>query len=186
MSNRFENRNSSRHDLIDDIVEAPATTNGVGSNSSSSFNNDPSRSLPNRTYSSYSSIPTLFNNKGKNEKSSNGISAELRDRLQLTLPRSNSSSTMMTNDERRRELDLLLKHLHDGKLLTQMNDDRALSETSEPSTPVLTKAPITTTSSIGKTDEDNRINLTNLEVPLVLHFFFVNSKPKTFNSLPFM
>ena len=168
MPTKIEGR-SSRHDLIDDIVEAPASSPFV-SNSVSSFSMDTSKALANRNYSSYTNIPTLFNTKSKLDKAStltsgtNTLTSELRDRLHLSLPRSTSSSTMMSNDERRKELDLVLKHLYDGKLLTAMNDDRPSSEISEPSTPMLTKAPITTTTSIGKFDDDPRMNLGNLEV----------------------
>lgn len=158
MPTKIEGR-SSRHDLIDDIVEAPSSSI-FASNSISSFLMDGSKTSPNKTHSSYSNIPNLFNNKSKFEQPDNSttLTNELRDRLHLTLPRSNSSSTMISNDERRRELDLVLKHLYDGKLLTSMNDDRPLSETSEASIPILSRAPITTTTST-KHDDENKINL---------------------------
>ena len=177
MPTKLEGR-PSRHDLIDDIVEAPSSSSFV-SNSVSSFMIDGSKTMPNRNYSSYSNIPTLFssNNKPKLEKTSSvttatataTLSNELRDRLQMNLPRSSSSSTMMSNDERRKELDLVLKHLYDGKLLTSMNDDRPSSDLSEPSTPFLAKGPLTTTNSHNKhREDDNQMNLGNLEVSLLL------------------
>src|SRR5690349_3428083 len=118
MPTKIEGR-SSRHDLIDDIVEAPSTSS-FATNSISSFIMDGSKTLPNKTFSSYTNIPTLFNNKSRYEQTDHSSSTttaltnELRDRLHLTLPRSNSSTTMMSNDERRKELDLVLKHLYDG------------------------------------------------------------------------
>lgn len=165
MPTKLEGR-SSRHDLIDDIVEAPAT-GSFGSNSISSFMMDGSKTLPNKNYSSYSNIPTLFSSKSKHESNENSaaVASELRDRLHLTLPRSNSSSTMMSNDERRKELDLVLKRLYDGKLLTSMNDDRPSPDQSEASIPILSRAPVTTTSSSRhEFDEESKINTGNLEV----------------------
>ena len=173
MPTKLEGR-PSRHDLIDDIVEAPSSST-FASNSVSSFMADGSKTMPNRTYSSYTNIPTLFssnNNKPKLEKTASVTAAtttttfsnDLRDRFQLNLPRSNSSSTMMSNDERRKELDLVLKHLYDGKLLTSINDDRPSSDLSEPSTPFLAKGPMTTTNTHMKREDDNQMNLGNLEV----------------------
>jgi hypothetical protein len=170
MPTKIEGR-SSRHDLIDDILEAPTSSSFV-SNSISSFMMDGSKTLPNRSYSSYSSIPTLFNNKSKHEQTENSSSTatamltnELRDRLHLTLPRSNSSSTMISNDERRKELDLVLKHLYDGKLLTSMHDDRPMSETSDSSIPILSKGPTTTTTTNTiKSDDESKMHIGNLNV----------------------
>lgn len=166
MPTKTEGR-SSRHDLIDDIVDAPSLPSSTTftTNSISSLLMDNSKTLPNKTHSSYSNIPTLFNTKSKLEQTDNTtiLTNELRDRLHLTLPRSNSSSTMMSNDERRKELDLVLKHLYDGKLLTSINDDRPLSETSETSIPILTRAPITTTTT-NKLDDETKINVGNIEV----------------------
>jgi hypothetical protein len=169
MPTKVEGR-SSRHDLIDDIVEPPSASS-FASNSISSFMMDGSKTLPNRTFSSYSNIPTLFNNKSKYEQTDNStatttaLTNELRDRLHLTLPRSNSSTTMISNDERRKELDLVLKHLYDGKLLTSMNDDRPSSDISESVIPILSRAPIsmTTTTTI-KSDEESKMNVGNIEV----------------------
>jgi hypothetical protein len=162
MPTKIEGR-SSRHELIDDIVEAPSSSL-FASHSIQSFMMDGSKTLPNKTYSSYSNIPTLFNN--KSNENSTILTNELRDRLHLTLPRSNSSSTMITNDERRKELDLVLKHLYDGKLLTAMNDDRPSSDISETSIPILSRAPITTTTTTTKLqrDEESKINIGNIEV----------------------
>ena len=164
MPTRIEGR-SSRYDLIDDIVETPSSS-AFASNSVSSFMMDSSKTLPAKTYSSYSNIPTLFNNKSRQDstESSTTLTNELRDRLHLTLPRSNSSSTMISNDERRKELDLVLKHLYDGKLLTTMNDDRPLSEISESSMPILSRTPITTTTTRLQHDEESKMNVGNLEV----------------------
>ncbi|CAF0813168.1 unnamed protein product [Rotaria sordida] len=165
MPTKIEGR-SLRQDLIDDIVEAPSSSSFMSS-SASSILVDNSKSLPNRNYSSYSNIPSLFNNKTKNEQTDRTtiLTNELRDRLHLTLPRSSSSSTMISNDERRRELDLVLKHLYDGKLLTSMNDDRPSSDISESSIPILSKGPITkTTTTMIKNDDDNKINVGNMEI----------------------
>ncbi|CAF4951784.1 unnamed protein product, partial [Rotaria sp. Silwood1] len=163
MPTKIEGR-SSRQDLIDDIVEAPSSSSFM-STSNSSMMIDGSKTLPSRNYSSYSNIPSLFNNKTKNEQINHTttLTHELRDRLHLTLPRSNSSSTMISNDERRRELDLVLKHLYDGKLLTSMNDDRPSSDVSDSSIPILSKGPITRTTTTIKNDDDNKINVGNIE-----------------------
>jgi hypothetical protein len=159
MPTKTEGR-SSHHDLIDDIVEAPSSSSTFTSNSIASFTMDGSKTLQNKPYSSYSNIPSLFNNKSKYEQTDNSTltTNELRDRLHLTLPRSSSLSTMISNDERRKELDLVLKHLYDGKLLTTMNDDRASSEISESSIQTLTRTPITTTTTF-KSDDDHKINV---------------------------
>ncbi|CAF0998589.1 unnamed protein product [Rotaria sp. Silwood1] len=164
MPTKIEGR-SSRQDLIDDIVEAPSSSSFM-STSNSSMMIDGSKTLPSRNYSSYSNIPSLFNNKTKNEQINHTttLTHELRDRLHLTLPRSNSSSTMISNDERRRELDLVLKHLYDGKLLTSMNDDRPSSDVSDSSIPILSKGPITRTTTTIKNDDDNKINVGNIEM----------------------
>jgi hypothetical protein len=127
--------------------------------------------LANRNFSSYSNIPTLFNNKPKLEQTDNSmrtstsaLTDEIRDRLNLTIPRSSSSSTMR-NDERRKELDLVLKHLYDGKLLTTLNDDRASSDMSEQSIPILSKGPTTTTTTSNmKIADENKMNVENIDV----------------------
>jgi hypothetical protein len=162
MPTKIEGR-SSRHDLIDDIVEAPPSSSSFASHSIPSFLMDASKTVPTKTYSSYSNIPTLFNNKS-NENSNSTLTNELRDRLHLTLPRSNSSSTMISNDERRKELDLVLKHLYDGKLLTAMNDDRPGSDISDASAPILTRAPITTTTTKVQRDDESKLNVGSIEV----------------------
>ncbi|CAF2112881.1 unnamed protein product [Rotaria magnacalcarata] len=166
MPTKIEGRSSS-HDLIDDIVEAPSSSSFM-SNSISSTMMDTSKILPARHYSSYSNLPSLFNNKSKLEQtdgSSTLLTNELRDRLHLTLPRSSSSSTMVSNDERRKELDLVLKHLYDGKLLTSMHDDRPSSDISEATIPMLTKGPITkTTTTIIKSDDESKHNVGSIEM----------------------
>jgi len=185
MPTKIEGR-SSHHDLIDDIVEAPSSSI-FGSNSIASFTMDGSKTLPNKSYSSYSNIPSLFNNKSKVEQTENStttttLTNELRDRLHLTLPRSNSSSAMISNDERRKELDLVLKHLYDGKLLTSMNDDRPSSDISESSIPILSRTPITTTTTttMNKSDDESKSNIGNIEVSLFHEIFSnIQKKPKT-------
>ncbi|CAF4064379.1 unnamed protein product [Rotaria sp. Silwood2] len=164
MPTKIEGR-SSHQDLIDDIVEAPSSSSFM-STSASSIMIDGSKTLPSRSYSSYSNIPSLFNNKTKHEQTdqTTTLTNELRDRLHLTLPRSSSSSTMISNDERRRELDLVLKHLYDGKLLTSINDDRPSSDVSESSIPILSKGPITKTTTTIKNDDDSKINVGNMEI----------------------
>jgi len=163
MPTKIEGR-SSHQDLIDDIVE-PSASVSFASNSVSTLIMDGSKTLPNKTFSSYSNIPTLFvNQKTKLDQQDNlALTSELRDRLHLTLPRSSSSSTMMSNDERRKELDLVLKHLYDGKLLTNMNEDRMSSDLTETMMPTLSRAPITTTTS-HRNEEENKLSLGNLDV----------------------
>ena len=139
---------SSRHDLIDDIVE---TSSPVPSRKSSALI-DGTKILPNRNYSSYSNIPSLYN-KSKFEQIDN-FTNEVRDRRHLTLPRSNSSLLLMSNDDRRKEIDLIIKHLYDGKLLIPNNDDRPASEVSEPSIHMLHKASMATT--IHKNHEETK------------------------------
>ena len=126
-------------DLIDDIVEpSPSAFHAV---LSSSFI-DGSRAAPaNRTYASYSNLPSLFNSGSTKSKFdplehlAGGLLNDARDRFQqLALPRSNSSSLMLNGDERRKELDLLLKHLYGGKMLPSINDERPTSDISDAST----------------------------------------------------
>lgn len=105
MSTKFEGR-SLHHDLIDDIVESPSSY--------------PMKTIQNRTFSPYSSLPSSIH---KTTSSPLTMTNELRDRLQLTLPRSNSSLIMMNNDDRRKEIDQIIKHLYDGKLISTINDD---------------------------------------------------------------
>lgn len=167
---------ATRQDLIDDVVEAPSTAS-FHSNSVSSFVMEATKAGPARSYSSYSNIPTLFNGKSRGESAdaltrSSVLTDELRDRLNLTLPRSNSSSAVRNNDERRKDLDIVLKHLHDGKLLTSLNDDRASSDASEHSIPILTKGPTTTTTAatsalVMRMDEDSKVAGDNLDVSSV-------------------
>jgi hypothetical protein len=168
MPTKIEGR-SSHHELIDDIVEA--TPSSSVSNSRPLSIMDGSKTLQNKSFSSYSNIPGLYNNKSKLEQTDNStttLTNELRDRLHLTLPRSSSSSTILNNDERRKELDFVLKHLYDGKLLTSINDDRLPSELSESSIPILNRTPITTTTT-NKNDDENKINIGNIEVSLLLY-----------------
>lgn len=115
MSSQFQGR-PTRFDLIEDLVDAPSSTYSR-------------KILSQRTYSNYSSLPAALNKHEYPPSPSRKITAELRDRLQLTLPRSNSSSIMMNNDERRRELDLLIKQLYDGKIISSITDDQHQSET---------------------------------------------------------
>ena len=109
---------------------------------------------------------------------------------------------MISNDERRKELDLVLKHLYDGKLLTTMHDDRPPSDISESSMHTLSRTPITTTTTTRvQQDEENKMNLGNLEVSSdvldvtssrssfslsmeMVHHFNVNYKKK--NSISFI
>jgi hypothetical protein len=154
MSSKIEGR-SSRHDLIDDIVETPSST------FISSLVIDSSKTLLN---GHYASIPSLFNNKSKLEQADHSsiiLPNELRDRLNLTLPRSISSSVMMTNDERRKELDFIIKHLYGGKLLTSVNDDRPFSNTSEPSVYMLNKG--STIATTMKNDDESK-TVANIDV----------------------
>jgi len=113
MSTKYEGR-SSHNDLIDDIVESSSPTY-------------PKKTTSNRIYSSYSSLPSSLN---KIEHASLKRPNEDRDRLNSTLPRSNSSLPrsnsslmMMSNDQRRKEIDMIIKNLYDGKLMTTSNDE---------------------------------------------------------------
>ncbi|CAF4440822.1 unnamed protein product [Rotaria sp. Silwood2] len=163
MSSKLE-RPSSLHDLIDDIIE-PSSSSSL-SNPISSLLRNSSKTLQNRNYSSYSSIPSLYD-RSKFEQTNNSLltlTNELRDRAHITLPRSNSSIITMNNDDRRKEIDLIIKHLNDGKLLTPINDDHAVSDVSDPSMHILSKGPITTTTTpIVKNDEENNNNVRNID-----------------------
>jgi hypothetical protein len=108
MSSKYEGH-SSHYDLIDDLIESPSSTY-------------PRKTSPNRIYSNYSSLPSSLN---KTEQSSLKRTIELRDRLHSTLPRSNSSLLMMNNDQRRKEIDMIIKNLYDGKLMTTTPDDHS-------------------------------------------------------------
>jgi len=133
----FEGR-SSYNDLIDDIVESP----------SSSY---PIKTIQNRNYSS---VPSSLH---KTDNPPIIRTNEHRDRLHLPLPRSNSSLIMMSNDERRKEIDLIIKHLYDGKLITPINDDYPPLDDTEPSIHMLSKEPLTTTTM--KTNKENHVDV---------------------------
>jgi hypothetical protein len=137
MSTIFERR-SSYNDLIDDIVESP----------SSSY---PIKTVQNRNHSS---VPSSLH---KTDNPPITRTNEHRDRIHLPLPRSNSSLIMMNNDERRKEIDLIIKNLYDGKLITTTNDDYPPLDDSEPSIHMLNKEPLTTTTM--KTDKENNIDV---------------------------
>jgi len=138
MSTRIERR-SLRDDLIDDIVEPSASHNPI-----SSFFID-SVTIPHNR--SYSSLPLSFN-KTKFEQTN-----DHRDRSHLISSRGNSSHTM-SNDERRKEIDLIIKHVYDGKLLTANTNDRTASDNSEPLMHMLSRGAITTTTI--KNDEESK------------------------------
>ncbi|CAF3678945.1 unnamed protein product [Rotaria sordida] len=162
MSSKLE-RPSSLHDLIDDIIETPSSSNPI------SFRlRNTSKALQNRNYLSFSSIPSLFD-KSRFEQTGHSLitlTNELHDHAHVTLPRSNSSIISMSNDDRRKEIDLIIKYLYDGKLLTTINDDHAVSDVSDPSMHMLNKGPITTTTTttpIVKNDEENNNNVGNID-----------------------
>jgi len=139
MSTRIERR-SLRDDLIDDIVEPSASHNPI-----SSFFID-SVTIPHNR--SYSSLP-LSLSKTKFEQTN-----DHRDRSHFTSSRGNSLHTM-SNDERRKEIDLIIKHVYDGKLLTAANtNDRPPSDNSEPLMHMLGRGAITTTTI--KNDEESK------------------------------
>lgn len=152
-------------DLIDDIIDPPASS----FNLSALRSKEGLKSLKSRSFSSYSNIPSLFN-KSKNDNTDNSIISltnEFHDRPPLSLNRSNSSYITMSNDDRRKEIDMIIKHLYDGKLLPTTNDDRATSDISETSGHALSKGPITTTTtpmSIIKNDEDNKSHVETIDV----------------------
>jgi hypothetical protein len=60
----------------------------------------------------------------------------------------------MSNDERRKEIDLIIKHVYDGKLLTANTNDRTASDNSEPLMHMLSRGAITTTTI--KNDEESK------------------------------
>jgi hypothetical protein len=156
MSTKIEGRTSS-YDLIDDIVETSSSL----SNRKSLALIDGTKILSNRNHSSYSNLPSLFN-KTKFEQIDNStisLTNEVRDRLHLSLPRSNSSLILMSNDDRRKELDLIIKSLYDGKLLTTNNDDRPSSEVSEQSFYMLSKGPLTTTTSKNREESKHHMDV---------------------------
>jgi hypothetical protein len=148
MSTKFEGR-LSRHDFIDDIVEPSSSSYQI-------------KTIQNRNYSTFSSLPSLLH---KTDNSPIIITNELRDRLPLTLPRSNSSLIMMSNDDRRKEIDLIIKHLYDGKLITTLNDDHQPLDDSEPSIHMLSKELLTTT-----TDKENKNNVGTIDVSILIKF----------------
>lgn len=144
MSNRNERR-SLRDDIIEDIVDpsprASATT------PISSFVIDSVKISQNQNYSS---LPLLFNKPNDHRDRSHHLLSSCR----------NSSSLTMSNDERRKEIDLIIKHLYDGKLLTATTDDRTASDNSEPSIPTLSRRAIITTTTAttktGNSDEESK------------------------------
>ncbi len=138
MSTKFEGR-SSHYDLIEDIVESPASSS------------QPMKTILNRNYSAYSSLPSALN---QTDHPSTKLSNEVRDRLQLTLPRSNSSLIMMSNDERRKEIDLIIKQLYDGKLINTTQDEQPTPDGTES---------LATTATI-KTEKGNKNNVEHLDV----------------------
>ena len=88
-----------------------------------------------RTYASYSNIPALLQPKTKllDQSDPDGLNKDFRDRFHSVLPRSASSSLMINPDERRKELDQILKHLYEGKRLKSIHDDRPSSGSSDSS-----------------------------------------------------
>lgn len=152
----------SPHDYIDDIIEIPTSS----SNFLSSKLKDGMKIYQNRNYLS---TPSLFE-KSKHEQIDNlliPVANDIRDRTSLMSGHSNLSSNVLSNDDRRKEIDFIIKHLYDGKLLT-INDERVASDVSEQSMRMLTKGPITTTST-GKNDDERRSSLGNIDVRILLH-----------------
>ncbi|CAF4204791.1 unnamed protein product [Rotaria magnacalcarata] len=150
MSTKVEKR-SSFQDLIDDIIESPLSVYPIYSR----LKDGGSKVFQNRNQTSRTS---LFD-KSKYEQIDNlmpTVTNDFRDRAAGTLPYSNSSTNTMSNEERRKEIDFIIKNLYDGKLST-INDDRTVSDVSEKSMSVLSKGPITktatTTTAILKNDD---------------------------------
>ncbi|CAF4656958.1 unnamed protein product, partial [Rotaria socialis] len=161
MSTKVEKR-SSLHDLIDDIIESPLSSYPIYSR----LKDGGSKVFQNRNQTSRTS---LFD-KSKYEKIDNlipTITNDFRDRAVGTLPYSNSSTNTMSNEERRKEIDFIIKHLYDGKLST-INDDRAVSDVSEKSMSVLSKGPITktttTTAAILKNDDRRKNSIDSFDL----------------------
>ncbi|CAF1242450.1 unnamed protein product, partial [Didymodactylos carnosus] len=122
-------------EVIDDIVDKP--TNPFTSHSTLALdytntnNNSLSKTLPSslnslnqRTYSSFTNLPSMY--KSATNLLTSSTTTELRDRLHLTLPRSSSSTTAsiqqqsLSNDERRKELEMIIRSLYEK---TDTNND---------------------------------------------------------------
>ena len=167
MSTKVERR-SSLHDLIEDIVEPSSASNPI------SFRLiDSSKAIQNRNYPSYQSLPSLINKTNFEQTDDSTVLSinELRDHLHLTLPRSNSSSIMMSNDDRRKEIDLIIKHLYDGKLSARINDENPVSDISESSTHMLRKEPITAPTTVMiKNNGESKNSVGSIDVSLLMKF----------------
>ena len=137
MSNQFERR-SLHDDLIDDIIEHQT----VPQSNKSSYLLDSTKTTHNRTHES---LPTVFNRPkfDPSEHSFIPVKAE-RPQIAASTSRIQPSSILMSNDERRKEIDRIIQHLYNGKLLTNNNEECSGSESSEPPVRILTKEPTAT------------------------------------------
>ncbi|CAF0875413.1 unnamed protein product [Adineta steineri] len=166
MSNKHDRR-LLRDDLIDDMIEPPILSSTLNNPAASSFFIDSAKITQNRNYPSY---PLVFN-KPKFEQTDSSIKTiknDQRDRSQIkSSSRIIPSSLLISNDERRKEIDRIIKNLYDGKLLTANNDDLSLSDNSESQIHSLsrgattfsaTTTAATTTTTAVKTDEESKNN----------------------------
>ncbi|CAF1544321.1 unnamed protein product [Adineta ricciae] len=137
MSNQFERR-PLHDDLIDDIIEHQT----VPQSNKSSYFLDSAKTTQNRTHES---LPTVFNRPkfDPSEHSFIPVKAE-RPQIAASTSRIQPSSILMSNDERRKEIDRIIQHLYNGKLLTNNNEEFSGSESSEPPVRILTKEPTAT------------------------------------------
>ena len=163
MSSKIDRR-LLRDDFIDDIVEQPSLSNPPVP----SFFIDGAKITQNRNYPSF---PLVFN-KPKLEQTDNPsmtLKNDHRERSQVPLSHANSSALLMSNDERRREIDRIIKHLYDGKLLTATHDDlegsdnfelpiQTFSRRTTTTTMTTSTIPTTTTTPTVKTDEESKNN----------------------------
>jgi hypothetical protein len=120
-----------------------------------------------RIYSSYSNLITSC------DQASESMNRAIHFRRHLTLPRSTSSSILIDANERRKELDLLLKQISNGKLLNTVDDHRSSSDISDLSGSTSKQSLATTTM---KSEHDSRLPRGNLSVRLIrvaFTFFFV-------------
>ncbi|UJR22529.1 hypothetical protein I4U23_025578 [Adineta vaga] len=148
MTNKVERR-LLRDDLVDDIVDQQQP---VSHSNKSSYFIDSTKKTQNRPYSSF---PYAFN-KPKCDQD---------DRLQLSSTSSSRihpSSMLMSNDERRKEIDRIIQHLYNGKLLTTTTSDEfSSSETSDPPIRMFNQPPTNSNVIVVpavKVDDEKKIN----------------------------
>lgn len=134
MSNQFERR-LPHDDLIDDLIEQQT----IPQSNKSSYFLDSAKITQNRTHAS---LPTVLN-RPKFDPSEHSFIPVKAERSQITASTSRiqPSSILISNDERRKEIDRIIQHLYNGKILTSNNEEFSGSEASEPPVRILTKEP---------------------------------------------